>query len=122
MHAYEIGQPWLSRIQPHATAPAASMGERLSARRAYYEGGVWREDRWWEGNNQTGVTTAPANGADGVCEWKDAGGFFSRVRDCFTCCAYVLVIVLLFVVRSVGYVFSVRIALLFLTRISCGYL
>ncbi|CAM9373900.1 unnamed protein product [Ectocarpus fasciculatus] len=77
MHAYATGQPWLSRMQPHATAPAASIGEQLARRRVYREEWALSEyDGWWEreerGENLAGVTTtAAAHGAGVVCEWKE---------------------------------------------------
>lgn len=49
MHADATGQPWPSRMQPHATSPAASFGEQVAWRRAYEEGcALSEDDTWWE--------------------------------------------------------------------------
>ncbi|CAB1109028.1 unnamed protein product [Ectocarpus sp. CCAP 1310/34] len=73
MDSYATGQPWLSRMQLHATAPAASIGEQLAWRRAYHEESALSEDYgWWDEKYLTGVTTTPAADGSGVVrEWQE---------------------------------------------------
>ncbi|CAN0257943.1 unnamed protein product [Ectocarpus sp. 6 AP-2014] len=73
MDSYATGQPWLSRMQPHATAPAASIGEQLAWGRAYHEElALSEDDGWWDEKYLTGVTTtAAADGAGVVREWQE---------------------------------------------------
>ncbi|CAN0298832.1 unnamed protein product [Ectocarpus sp. 8 AP-2014] len=74
MDSYATGQPWLSRMQPHATAPtAASSFEQLAWRRACHEElALSEDDSWWDEKYLTGVTTtAAADRAGVVREWQE---------------------------------------------------